>query len=389
MYPRGFVATRLVAAPPAPPPDRVSLRLRYRDVIGLVAMQSFGNQMAGSFWVVYLVSPPRSVPFVVAALLWFVAYLTAIFMVLLMGRVRPVRGRRAIVAGLLVQASGHLSFVVLPAELAVFVGGFAFGVALPLFWLPTNCLVVGATSSSNRGARLAGVTATFTTIAVVAPVIGGIVAGIAGYPVLFLLGGAIVAGSVVLALRHVERDVTFAFPIDRRRMSTRTALAFWGQGGTDGLLSVATPLGSFLFTSSSVGLGILFASFSLAAGVAAILVGRASDRAKTRTPFLLLGPLLSVPACLLAFRVGDLGTFAFAVGWLSMTSSLAPSLIYTILIDRTADSIPSMTATRELFLNLGRTLVILTGLVVLSLGGDVYALYVIIGAVILLEMLAR
>jgi len=86
--------------------------------------------------------------------------------------------------------------------------------------------------------------------------------------------------------------------------------------------------------------------------------------------------------------VRDLGAFAFAIGWLSMTSAVAPSFIYTILIDRTEKEIPTVTATRELILNTSRTLVLLGGLAVLALGGDVYALYLLVGGVILLETLA-
>ena len=48
-----------------------------------------------------------------------------------------------------------------------------------------------------------------------------------------------------------------------------------------------------------------------------------------------------------------------------------------------------MTATRELVLNVSRTVALLGGLVLLAAGGDVYALYLLVGGVILLEALAR
>src|SRR2546428_259610 len=236
---------------------------------------------------------------------------------------------------------------------------------------------------------LVAVTATFTTVAIAAPILGGFVANVVGYPVVFGLGGVIVASNLLLIRRRVAPSESFAFSIDLRRTAPRTTLAFSGQGGVDGLLSAATPLGSFLFTTNSLALGLLFALFSWAAGAAALLLGRASDRVRPRTPFLLLGPILSVPACILAFGVRDLRAFAFAVGWLSMTSAVAPSFIFTILVDRTEDSIPTVTATRELLLNTSRTLALVAGLVVLALGGDVYALYVLVGGVILLEALAK
>src|SRR5438132_637251 len=277
----------MVSAPPAPPPFRISQRFRYRELLGLVAMQSFGNQMTGSFWIVYLVSRPQPLDFRVATLL------------------------------------------------------------------------------------------------------GGYLADTVGFPFLFSLGGLILVGNLIRARRLVRREESFSYVIDLRRMGSRTALAFAGQGGVDGLLSVATPLGSFLLTRDSFALGLLFALFSLAAGIAAVVLGRVSDRVKVRSPFLLLGPALSIPACLLAFFSRTLDSFAFAIGSLSLTSVVAPSFIYTILVDRMEDSIPAVTATREFILNASRSVALFAGLIVLASGGDVYALYLLVGGVILLEALAR
>ncbi len=382
----------MVSAPPAPPPFRVSQRFRYRELLGLVAVQSFGNQMTGSFWIVYLVSPPRSLDFRIATLLWVIAFLTAALGVLLMARGRPIRARTSMTVGLATMAAGHFAFAFLPASWIVVIGGLAFGIYLPLFWLPMNSLLVRETSPANRAGRLAAVTATFMTVAVVAPVLGGYLADAVGFPFLFSLGGLILAANLVRARRLVRLEESFSYVIDLRRMGSRTALAFAGQGGVDGLLSVATPLGAFLLTKDSFALGLLFALFSLAAGIAAVVLGRVSDRVKVRSPFLLLGPALSLPACILAslsLTSLDLGTFAFAVGWLSMTSVVAPSFIYTILVDRMEDSIPAVTATRELILNTSRTVALFAGLIVLAFGGGVSALYVLVGGVILLEALAK
>src|SRR2546427_11640057 len=180
----------MVSAPPAPPPFRVSQRFRYRELLGLVAVQSFGNQMTGSFWIVYLVSQPRSLDFRVATLLWVIAFLTAALGVLLMARGRPIPARSTMTVGLATMATGPFAFAFLPANWAVLVGGLAFGVYLPLFWLPMNSLLVRETSPANRAGRLAGVTATFTTVAVVAPVLGRRLAVRRGFPFPFSVGGA-------------------------------------------------------------------------------------------------------------------------------------------------------------------------------------------------------
>jgi len=358
-------------------------------LIGILAVQAFANQMAASFWLVYLVSPPQSLDFDVAILVWVIGFGVAACTVLSIARGRPIQATTSMVSGLAIMVLGHLSFAFLPALWGMFLGSVCFGLYVPLFWLPLNSLVVRETNHANRAGRLAGITATFAITGVLAPIVGGWIADRASYRLVFELAGVAVTANLLLVRWLAQSDETLVFSLDLKRVGRRTALAFTGQGGVDGLISAATPLGSFLFTSASFELGLLFALFSLAAGIAAVILGRVSDRVRVRTPFLLLGPLLSVPACLLAYLVRDLGAFAFAIGWLSMTSAVAPSFIYTILIDRTEKEIPTVTATRELILNTSRTLALLGGLAVLALGGDVYALYLLVGGVILLEALAK
>ncbi len=374
--------------PPTLPP-RAPRRRPYQSLIGVLAIQAFANQMAASFWLVYLVSRPQSLEFDVAILVWVIGFGVAACTVLGIARGRPIRATTSMVTGLAIMVLGHLSFALLPAIWGMVLGALCFGLYVPLFWLPLNSLIVRETNRANRAGRLAGITATFAITGVLAPILGGFIAEQSSYRLVFGLAGVVVAANLLFVRSLAQSDEALVFSLDLKRVGGRTALAFSGQGGVDGLISAATPLGSFLFTSASFELGLLFALFSLAAGIAAVVLGRVSDRVRVRTPFLLLGPILSVPACLLAYLVRDLGAFAFAIGWLSMTSAVAPSFIYTILIDRTEREIPTVTATRELILNTSRTLALLGGLAVLALGGDVYALYLLVGGVILLEALAK
>ena len=364
-------------------------RREYRDLIGILAVQSFGNQMAASFWLVYLVSAPQLLAFDVAILVWVIGFGMAAVTVLGVSRGRPIRATTSMSMGLAVMVLGHLSFALLPPLAGMVAGGVAFGLYVPLFWLPLNSLIVRETHAANRAGRLAGITATFAITGVLAPTLGGLIADRAGYRTIFALSAIVVATNFLLVRRLAQPNESLVFTLNLRRIGARAAFAFSGQGGVDGLITAATPLGSFLFTTSSLELGLLFALFSLAAGIGALILGRVSDRVRVRPPFLLLGPILSVPACLIAYFVRDLGSFAFAVGWLSMTSAIAPSFIYTILIDRTEGEIPSVTAARELMLNVSRTLALLGGIALLALGGDVYALYLLVGGVILLEALAK
>src|SRR5439155_121462 len=258
----------------------------------ILAVQAFANQMAASFWLVYLVSPPQSLDFDVAILVWVIGFGVAACTVLSIARGRPIQATTSMVSGLAIMVLGHLSFAFLPALWGMFLGSVCFGLYVPLFWLPLNSLVVRETNHANRAGRLAGITATFAITGVLAPIVGGWIADRASYRLVFGLGGVAVAANLLFVRWLAQSNET------------------------------------------------------------------------------------------LAFSVRDLGAFAFAIGWLSMTSAVAPSFIYTILIDRTEKEIPTVTATRELILNTSRTLVLLGGLAVLALGGDVYALYLLVGGVI-------
>jgi predicted MFS family arabinose efflux permease len=361
----------------------------YGVLIGLITIQIFGNLMAGSFWLIYLVSPPQGLPFGVAVLVWLLAFGVAAIMVVARSTGRPVRARTSMMAGMVAVAVGHVSFVLLPPIGAILVAGIGFGSYVPAFWLPMNTLLVHTTHRGNRAGRLAGLTATFTTVAVVAPVLGGFIAKVAGYATLFAAGGAIVIANLGLARWAINPNTSFTFSLDLRSINPGTLVAILGQGGVDGLLTVATPLASFRFTSDSFELGLLFALFSLTAGVATVLLGRSSDRRRSRRMYLIVGPVLSVPACILAFSIRDLSVFAIAIGWLSITSAIAPSFIYTILVERMEESIATATISREFALDLGRTVAILAGLAILTVGGDLYALFLLLGGVILMEALAR
>lgn len=382
----------MASASPASVPVALPRHRGMRELLLLIGIESFANQMAGNFWLVYLVEPPSSLPFAVAVSTYLLMYVVAVVAVYLYARQRTHHATRSMVLGLVLLAIGHASFAVLPPLGIVLLASVTFGIYFPTFWLPLNVLLVRETSAMNRAARLALVTATFTTVAIVAPAVGGVLAGLFGYRVLFTLGAAI-AASDILFVRYLEqRDETMEFSLDFRHMGARTVLAFSGQGAVEGLTGAATPLAAYLFTSTALDLGLLFSFFSLLSGVAIWILGRASDRVRGRMPFLLIGPLLSVPACLFAATARNLDTFALSVGALSMTMNVAPSFIYTVLVDRQETSVPQVTITREVILNTSRAIATGAGIAVLLAGGAssaIYLLYFLVAGVILLEALAR
>src|SRR5256712_7801886 len=94
-----------------------------------------------------------------------------------------------------------------------------------------NSLLVRETSPANRAGRLAGVTATFMTVAVVAPVLGGYLANTVGFPFLFSLGRLILAANLLRARRPARREESFSYVLALRRMGARPPRACARAGG--------------------------------------------------------------------------------------------------------------------------------------------------------------
>src|SRR5437899_7610824 len=120
-----------VFSPTSPP--RTPRRRSYRALIGILAVQAFANQMAASFWLVYLVSPPQSLEFDVAILVWVIGFGVAACTVLWIARGRPIQATTSMMAGLAIMVLGHLSFAFLPALSGMVSGSVFFGLFVPPF----------------------------------------------------------------------------------------------------------------------------------------------------------------------------------------------------------------------------------------------------------------
>src|SRR2546426_12326447 len=83
----------MAVVPPAVPSTS---GLVYRSLLIVISVQFFGNQMAGSFWLVYLVSAPQALAFNVGVLVWVVAVGVAALVVLVVSGGRPIRAARGL-----------------------------------------------------------------------------------------------------------------------------------------------------------------------------------------------------------------------------------------------------------------------------------------------------
>jgi MFS family permease len=328
-------------------------RRGYRELLVLFSLLAFASSLTGSFWVVFLYDVHGLPPAAVAALIGGATFVAATASIG-MGRLPSVPATPTMIAGLACLAGTLVALASLrgPALYAAFT--LLFGAYIPLFFIPWNTLVAEETQPRDRGAKLAGITLTFSLATVGAPFLGGVIASGWGFPALFLVGAAVLAAAGVLAAWIAEPEERVRLRWNPRRFGRATTCSFVAQGGIDGILWTAIPLVTFSFVQGKVELGALFSLFALTGGVIAVVLGRWSDRIRHRLPFVALGVGLSIPLAIGVGLAPSLAAFTVANGALSATLAIAPTFVISAVVDRLEGEIGSVMQTREVILNLSR-----------------------------------
>lgn len=338
----------------------------YRKILLVQSLLALANATAAVFGVVYLLKaegfPARDL-----VLFGLVEFLAASAVCLAIVRARPRHGVALMVAGLFVLISSYAAFVVLRGWPLLLYVAVAWGLYIPLFFLPFNALVVGTTRTEDRAGKIGGFIFAYTVVGVLAPSLGGAIA-FASYDLLFAFAIVVLIADVAVLLRLKLGREDYHFAFDFRGMGPRTSVAVFAQGAFEGLAFGLTPLIAFAFTKEELSIGGLFSLFALAGGAITVALGIASDRLRNRRPFLLTGVVVSALAAILVARAATLAEFALANSLVSLTASIAPLFLFAISVERLPGRVGPAVATREVLLNAGRTVSLAASLALVLFG---------------------
>src|SRR5436190_11047855 len=275
-------------------------RRRFTGLLVLLGLIAFGSSMTGSFWVVFL-REVHSAPAPVIAALFGTAAFAAVVTSMAMTVRGSVPSTPSIVAGIACIAGMQIALATLSGALVFALFAILYGAYIPLFFLPWNTLFASETRAHDRAEKLAGFPLVVSVATVAAPFVGGLVAGLRGFPALFLLGAGVFAVAALFAIVTGRPSERVRLLWNHRLLGRETIVAYAAQGLIDGVLWTSIPLITLSFVSGEVELGAVFSLFALSGGVFAVLLGRWSDRIRRRKRFILLGVALSIP---LAIAVG-------------------------------------------------------------------------------------
>src|SRR5437867_11833856 len=156
----------------------------YRQLVAIQSVLALANATAAVFTIVFLLKHERF-PIRDVVLFSLLSFGVAAFVCVALVVARPRRRDLLMVGGLVILASSYGAYLVARGwPLLVYVG-VAWGLYIPLFFVPFNTLVVATTSADDRAGKIGGFIFGYTAVAILAPTLGGTIIAVAGYSVVF------------------------------------------------------------------------------------------------------------------------------------------------------------------------------------------------------------
>ena len=346
--------------------------LQLMVIEGLVTL---AGSLAGVFSIVFLVNQ-GGVSLESASLFYVEAFAVAVVVVLLSIKFGVKKPRMMMFLGVLLQGCFYLSFVVLEGNLLLVVAPIFFGCYIVAFWVPFNILFLEFTSKGNRGEIISMVFLVYPIVSIFSPILGGFLISRVSYDLVFISAlVALLSNAVLIWLWPVTDSKPYRPKLSFEGVGKRLSAGFFFEGGQEGVWFTCNSLLAMLFAKDEFMLGILLGIFALAGGIAAVFIGRVSDRKGSRAPYAIAGAAVSAPFILMAAMTADTRLYAVAMVALSFTLNMMAIFLFTMSSDRMERDVPSQAMTRELLLNAGRVVGGLVCAVVIFATGDIRAAF--------------
>jgi MFS family permease len=364
-------------------------RNRFAHLLAIEALLMLAGSMAGAFSMVFLVQSVN-LSITEASLFYLEAFVVTCLICLVMPRKGIGNPKRWLVLAVFSLGMFYLCFLLLDGYWLLFIAPLFFGPYIAGFWVPYNVLMLNLTSKKDRGQVISIFFLVYPVIALVSPIIGGYMITNVGYWLIYATAfTALLFNVALIALSSSTKSETMKVKIDTASFGRGLTLSLFFEGAQEGVFFTASPLLALLFVTDEFQLGILFAVFGLAGGIASVLVGRISDKTGNRAKYIRLGALLSAPLILGISLSNELWPYAVLSCAMNLTLPLIPILLFALATDRCEEDKPASVLTRETLLNTGRVLGCGLCTVVFLLSGDVRLAYAIAALMIAGTALVR
>jgi MFS family permease len=234
---------------------------------------------------------------------------------------------------------------------AVFHGSF-----IVLFWIPYNVVFMRMTTDADRARRSTQLFAMFAITGALFPLVAGYLIDWQGFwAAIFVAWVVLVAGAVMAFRSEWGEPVRFDLSRSLREGHRVTPLVFL-EGLWQGIFWVAVWIGTIRMVEESTQYGAFLAFLGIMGGVAALLAGRWSDRARDRWPPLLVSGIgVAVFVLAVPFTEGNLTAWSVLAGMAYFFAYMLMAFTFTVVAEMGL-RIDDAMGLRELMFNIGRTM---------------------------------
>ncbi len=268
---------------------------------------------------------------------------------------RPTRPGPSMAFGLVLRALSLLAVLQLAWFGNLVIAALLHGLFVVVFWVPYNVVFMRMTTDADRAGRSTQLFALFAITGALFPLAAGYLIDWQGYAAAVVVAWVVLATGAVLAYR-TRWGETVAFDLRRALREGRPVIPMvFLEGLWQGIFWVAVWIGTVRMVEQSTHFGAFLAFLGIMGGVAALVAGRWSDRARDRWPPLLLSGggvaafILAVP-----FAEGDLTWWSLLAGAAYFFAYMLMAFTFTVVAEMGMHVDDAM-GLRELMFNLGRS----------------------------------
>lgn len=309
---------------------------------------------SGFLSVSYIYFVKQHVSFSLIFLADFFGYLTIVVYLLLR---RHLQFRSNIMLGFILIALAMLSlFLPVTASIIVFPYTILTGLGIILFFCPYNILYFKELNKGNLQ-HMTFYWAIGVFMGIVAPIVGGFILGTFKLPI-FISVACAVLFLAIYTTRLVEKGECRYSLSDALRHVKGLRTSMIVDGALHKMAFIIVTVFSLRYLKTEINFGLFLSVAALMGIFVAFPVARASDRTKKRIFLIWFLSLLSAVLVLLFILVDNFWSYAILALCLKAVSSINDPVRANVILDKMEAKNPIAWISRELYLNIGRLLLL-------------------------------
>ncbi len=260
---------------------------------------------------------------------------------------------KMIAFSLLFRIATYAAIIKLVSVNQIYVAGIAFGVFIPLFWVPYKINLFKHSKKENTATLCGVMSIIYPTLRLFLPIVGAFVIKSFGYDLLFQISIVALVAVAFFAMRAKPQKVDFDFKESLTKTKNINKLIFI-EGMTTTLAWMIVPLVTLQFVQEAISFGLFITTTSFFGVMAAILMARHSDKKQERVEYIYPA---AIAASLLFFAAAfskSIVVWTILIGMATFASRILNPFYEAVVLDKRKNLHNSMHS-REILINLGRT----------------------------------